>query len=73
MQKTNDGDGHVVAAHSSSVAVRGEAVVHHVLTDGLQRLLRHDSAADELDDSLRGLAIPDAYTSLAKHWVAYTE
>lgn len=59
MQETDDSDGHVVAANASSVTVRCQAVVHHVLAYGLQRLLRHDPAPNELYNSLRGLAVPD--------------
>ena len=59
-EETNDHHGHVVAAHAASLRVRSQAVVHHVLANLFELLLGGDSAADEFDDGLRGLAIPDA-------------
>ena len=59
VKQSNDRNGHVVTSNTTRLAVRGQAVVHHVFTDGRQLLLCCNSAADELDDGLRRLAIPD--------------
>ena len=60
LEQTNDGDGHVVAANTASVAVGGQAVVHHVLADRGEVLLCHNSTPNELDDGLGRLYVPDA-------------
>ena len=60
MQKTNNNHCHVVAAHTTSVTVAGETIVHHVLTYGGEVLLCNDAASNELNDGLRRLAIPDS-------------
>jgi hypothetical protein len=52
VEKGNHDHGHVVAAHASSLAVGCEAVVHHVLTDGVQFLLGGNSSPHELDHGL---------------------
>lgn len=63
MQKSNNRDGHVVASNASRLAVRSQAVVHHVLADGREFLLGSNTAADKLHHGLRRLTIPDAYAS----------
>jgi hypothetical protein len=57
-EKADDDHGHVVATDSTSIAITSEAIVHHVLTDLVEILLSRDSSTDELDNSLRRLAIP---------------
>lgn len=64
VEKCDDAHGHVVAADAAGLAVRCEAVVHHVLADGGQVLLRGNASSDKLNDSLRGLAIPDTWILL---------
>jgi hypothetical protein len=61
LEKANDDHGHVVTANSAGVAVGGKAVVHHVLANGREFLFGYDSAADELDDGLGRLTIPDTW------------
>jgi hypothetical protein len=52
VKQSNDDHGHVVAPDSASVAARGQAVVHQVLADAMQILLRGNSSSDKLDDRL---------------------
>jgi hypothetical protein len=59
LQQSYDGNGHVIATNTSSITVRSQAVVHHVLTNGRKILLRHDSTPDELDNGLGRLDIPN--------------
>lgn len=61
VKQSNDRDGHVVTSDTTGLAVRSQAVVHHVFTDGRQLLLCGNSTADELDNGLRRLAVPDTY------------
>lgn len=61
VEKCNNGNGHVVATNTSSLTVRGQAVVHHVLADLGQLLLRGNATTDKLDDCLRRLTVPDTY------------
>jgi hypothetical protein len=61
VKQSNDRDGHVVTSNTTGLAVRSQAVVHHVFTDGRQLLLCGNSTADELDNGLRRLAVPDTY------------
>lgn len=58
-EEANNGHRHVVAANTTGLRVGGEAVVHHVLADLVQVLLGSDTPADELDNSLGRLAVPD--------------
>jgi hypothetical protein len=39
VEQGNHRDGHVVASNTTSLAVRGQAVVHHVFANGRQLLL----------------------------------
>jgi len=69
VEKCNHTHSHVVAADAAGLAVGCEAVVHHVLADGGQVLLRGNASSDELDNRLRGLAIPDTYVVLVMTYV----
>lgn len=60
MKQADNDHGHIVAADAAGFAVAGQAIVHHVFANGVQFLLGGDASSDEFDDSLRGLAIPDA-------------
>lgn len=62
-EEAHDDHGHVIAAHAARLRVGGQAIVHHVLADLVQILLSSNPPPDELDDGLRGLAIPDTYTT----------
>jgi hypothetical protein len=59
-EEANNGHCHVVTANAAGLGVGGQAVVHHVLADLVQVLFGSNTPADKLDNSLRGLAIPDA-------------
>src|SRR4051794_40727315 len=59
LEEANDDHGHVVTAHAACLRVGCQAVVHHVLADLLQVLLRGDAATDKLNHGLGGLAVPD--------------
>ena len=59
VKQSNDTHGHVVAANAASLAVAGQAVVHHVFADRVQFLLGGDASSDEFHNGLRRLAIPD--------------
>lgn len=59
VKQTNDHHGHVVASNATGFTVGSKAIVHHVLTDAVQFLLSRDTSSDELDNSLRRLAIPN--------------
>ena len=63
VEETNDDHGHVVAAYTSGLGVRGKAVVHHVFADLFEVLLSSNAPPDELDHGLGRLAVPDTYTS----------
>ena len=60
-QEADDDHCHVVATNTAGLRVGSEAVVHHVFTDLVKVLLGSNASPDELNDSLRGLAIPDTY------------
>lgn len=62
-QETNDDHSHVVTPNTASLGIGGQAVVHHILADFVQILLGSDASADELDDGLGRLAVPDAYSA----------
>lgn len=61
VEQSNNSNSHVVATDTTCLAVRGQAVIHHVFTDGRQLLLSCNTTADELDNGLRRLAVPDTY------------
>lgn len=63
LEQSDDDHGHVVAPDSTGIAARGQAVVHQVLADPVQILLRGNSSSDKLNYCLRRLAIPDTYRS----------
>ena len=67
-QKSNDDHGHIIATNTPRLAVRCQAVVHHVFTYLGKLLFRGDATSDKLDDSLRGLTIPDAYSRSESWW-----
>lgn len=73
VEETNNAHGHVVAADATSLGVGGKAVVHHVLADLVQVLLGCNSTADKLNNSLRGLAVPDTITGQNKELVLIGE
>lgn len=73
VEETNDYHGHVVTTNATSLRVGGQAVVHHVLTNLVKVLLGGDSSANELNHSLRRLAIPDAVTSENQKFVLLSQ
>ena len=52
VEEGNDDHGHVVAADTARLRVGRQAVVHHVLADLFQFLLRRDTPPDKLDNGL---------------------
>lgn len=58
-EQADDNHGHVVAANTTGLRVRSQAVVHHVLADLLQVLLSSNASAHELDNGLGRLAVPN--------------
>lgn len=65
VEERNDAHSHVVAANATGFAVGCKAVVHHVLANSGQVLLRSNASSHELDDGLGRLAIPDTWILLA--------
>lgn len=60
-QEANDDDRHVIASNATGVGIRRKAVIHQVLANRSQVLLRNYAASNELGDRLGGLAVPYAY------------
>lgn len=67
VQKTDDDHSHVVASNATRLTVGSQAIVHHVLTDAVEVLLGGNTATNELNDGLRGLAIPDTCIDISTH------
>lgn len=61
VKKADYNHGHVVTSNPTGLRIRSKTVVHHVLANLREVLLSSNSSADELDDSLRRLAIPNSY------------
>ena len=60
MEETDDDHGHVIAADTACLTVGRKTIVHHVFADRVKILLRSNPSSNELYNSLRRLAIPDA-------------
>jgi hypothetical protein len=64
LKETDNDHSHVITAHTTCIAVGRQTVIHHVLANGRELLLRYDASPYEFDDSLRRLTIPDSYRIL---------
>lgn len=65
-QQGNHDHGHIITADAASLAIRGQAIIHHVFADLGELLLGGNTSSNEFNNSLRRLAVPDACFVLAR-------
>jgi len=73
VQQSNDDDSHVVASNPSKLGIRSKALLHHILRNLGQSVSVGDGSSSEVDDLLRGKAVPDTCSDKVPNKPASTQ